>query len=360
MKKKIVFLMYMIGNDGVTVSLLNLIEAISKNNDLDISIWSIVKSKSERKIPVEIKYLFESEKQVWEYIKNAPFLIKGLEEIDIVIAYSCIFCAEILARSLIKGKKIAWIHSDLRISGKYYSNQYIKSIYENMDEVVCVSYGVRDVLFNIMNNNYRHEKFKVIYNLINIDEILQLAAIPIDKREIENNKFVIAIGRLSLEKGFDKLIKVWKRLKEDGLDYKLIILGEGEERGNLESLIKRLNLKEECILKGYVRNPYNWIKQSELVISVSEAEGLPLNIMEAMSLCKAIVATRVMGNEELLEPELGMLVEDIEDEIYKGIKKVLSSIEIKKTYIENLKRKQPFKFEAIYVLPQIKELLEGE
>lgn len=358
MKKKIVFLMYMIGNDGVTVSLLNLIEAISKNSNLDISIWSIVKSKSELKIPVEIKYLFESEKKVWEYIKKGPLLIKGLEEINIVIAYSCIFCAEILSRSPTKAQKIAWIHSDLRISGKYYSNQYIKEIYEKMDEIVCVSYGVRDVLFNIMNSNHIYEKIKVIYNLINTEKILALANMPIEEEELENDKFVIAIGRLSVEKGFDKLIKVWKRLKEDGLDYKLIILGEGEEKRNLEFLIRSLNLQEECILKGYVLNPYNWIRKSELIISVSKTEGLPLNIMEAMSLCKPIIATRVMGNEELLESELGMLVEDIEEEIYQGIKKILSNVDIKQKYIENLERKQAFKFEAKYILPKIQELLK--
>lgn len=110
-----------------------------------------------------------------------------------------------------------------------------------------------------------------------------------------NEPFIVSAGRLIPEKGFDILIRSFKVLKSDFPNLKLIILGEGKLRNNLENLIKDLDLEGEVILKGHVQNVYNYFKNAEVCIVSSRIEGFPNVLLQMMSQNINVVSTLCAG-----------------------------------------------------------------
>ncbi len=121
---------------------------------------------------------------------------------------------------------------------------------------------------------------------------------------------VVAAGRLAPEKGYEVLIEA-HRLARDRVPHRLMIFGQGPERERLEALIRELGLEDTASLAGYVPNHYPWIRRASLLCLSSYHEGMPLVLIEALSLGTPVVATRCSeGVAGLLrEGELGALVE---------------------------------------------------
>jgi len=117
-----------------------------------------------------------------------------------------------------------------------------------------------------------------------------------------------AIGRLSPEKGFDRLIDAFARLLRFGVDAKLVVLGEGPERAALERTIVEKGLTGRVLMPGFVDGARHLPLFSTFVLS-SSAEGLPISLLEAMRARVPIVATRVGGVPSVLGEAYGLLVE---------------------------------------------------
>ncbi len=168
----------------------------------------------------------------------------------------------------------------------------------------------------------------------------------------------MSIGRLSSEKGFDRLIKVHKRLLDDGIDNELLIIGSGAEEENLKSLVKELELENSCRLIEYQKNPYPWIKMCDVFVSASYTEALPLAIIEAMVLGKVVVATDTHGSRALFKDKLGLMVSNSEDGLYYGLRLMILNQEIRELYTKNLKEVEKFDFDKFIVMPEIEKLLD--
>jgi GalNAc-alpha-(1->4)-GalNAc-alpha-(1->3)-diNAcBac-PP-undecaprenol alpha-1,4-N-acetyl-D-galactosaminyltransferase len=96
-------------------------------------------------------------------------------------------------------------------------------------------------------------------------------------------RVLVAVGRLGIEKGFDRLIDAFAHLKDQFPDWHLVILGEGEQRAALESQIKALTLEERVHLPGRVGNLADWYERAELYVLSSRFEGFPNTLLEAMA-----------------------------------------------------------------------------
>lgn len=121
--------------------------------------------------------------------------------------------------------------------------------------------------------------------------------------KIENkNKFtIVGVGRLAPVKGFHTLIKA---LSKVNFDYKLIIIGEGEQREELANLIKTLNLEDKIELVGFVKNVQDYIFNSDLQIISSSEEGLSLALIEGIFYAKVLVATDIANHKDILGKRL--------------------------------------------------------
>lgn len=139
--------------------------------------------------------------------------------------------------------------------------------------------------------------------------------------------YLIAVGRLSPQKGFDVLIKAFAQLSTAFSTYRLVIVGEGEERARLEALIEQYRLRGRVILTGFVANPLPLVRQSVLFVLSSHVEGMPNVLIEALCVGTPVLATRenTSADEILTEGENGFLVMRCEAEMLAdGLHRALS------------------------------------
>ena len=157
--------------------------------------------------------------------------------IDLYIAFAEGFATKLL--SYTPKKKFTWVHADLQtdpwtLKSHIYRDFLEEQIsYKRYDKIVCVSKSVEIV----MQDYYGLKSTVTIYNPIDKDVILQKAKQPIDI-ELPSSFKIVSVGRLVYQKGYDRLISVVGKLKKEGKDIQLYIIGEGSECKHLESIIQ--------------------------------------------------------------------------------------------------------------------------
>ncbi len=139
---------------------------------------------------------------------------------------------------------------------------------------------------------------------------------------------MIAIGRLSPEKGFGNLIDAFAKARVTGsANFRLIIAGEGAERGPLTAKIAALGLQHAVLLPGYLEGAERLLQHAAGFVMSSLTEGLPLVLLEAMQWRVPILATAVGAIPELLDHgSRGQLVAPGNvDELAQGLRRLMST-----------------------------------
>ena len=285
-----------------------------------------------------------------------PFLIKKLKNknYDIEIAFLEGYSTVLVANRKNDSKKISWVHIDLE-KHKMISRKLERVSYHKMKQIICVSEDSKKSVLNLYPEN--KNKIEVIYNPIDKKNILEKSNEKIDFN-FENNKInVITVGRLNQQKGYDILLQSHNRLIKKGLDYNLIILGEGGEKSSLEKYIRENVLENNTQLLGFKENPYPYLKQADIFVSSSRYEGYPLVLCEAVCLGKPIIATNCTGPKEILENgKYGLMaeVENIED-LTEKMKELILDEKLRKKYSE-LSKERAKMFDIKKTLEEIESL----
>jgi glycosyltransferase involved in cell wall biosynthesis len=177
------------------------------------------------------------------------------------------------------------------------------------DGIIAVSNGVADDLAQLIKIPRDH--IRVIYNPVVTPELLKNSTALLEHPWFRSGlpPVVLAVGRLTTQKGFDVLIQAFAQVRKTQ-SARLLILGEGEERPALEAMINKFGLEEDVRMPGYVPNPYPYMTHSALFVLSSRWEGLPTVIIEAMSLGMPIIATDCPSGprEILMDGKYGQLV----------------------------------------------------
>ena len=139
---------------------------------------------------------------------------------------------------------------------------------------------------------------------------------------------LVCVGRLCEQKGQMLLIEAAKKLNDSGVDFELILAGDGEMRAEIESLIAKYQLQDKVKITGWISSDEvrKHILSSQALVLPSFAEGLPVVIMEAMSLKRPVISTYIAGIPELLKQgENGWLcvAGDVED-LHKAMREALT------------------------------------
>lgn len=338
MKKKIIFAMDSLEGGGAEKVLIKILEKINFEK-YDITLFLMKKEGVYLKNlnpKVTLKYLLNTKKsgffqekiiyslkkRLFKLIFKFPNLINYLilENYDECIVFLEGKITNVFSKFKKAKKKIAWIHIDIFKEDK---KEYDLNVYkESYDKIAVVSSDIKDSMRKVAE--YLIEKTEVIYNPIDREEILEKSE---EKIELPKDNYILTVARLdNSQKAIDKLLEAYKLLKEQGLQFKAIILGEGKDREVLEKFIKDNKLENYVELKGFVKNPYPFIKNSEFFVISSRAEGFSLVAAEAQILGKAIISTDCSGPRELLNNGKNGILVPIEDvnKLAEVIEKLLS------------------------------------
>ena len=267
----------------------------------------------------------------WKFIKK---IIKPLDkEYDTSIAFLERKTIYFNVNKVKAKNKIGFIHNDY--SKHPYNYKLEKKYFKYYNKIATVSESCKCVLENIFPE-YK-EKFIVIKNIVLKGIIVKLSKEKIDTYDINRDcTNIVSVGRLVYQKGFDIAIEICKKLVDDGIKINWYIIGEGEERHNLEELIKKHNLEKNFILVGRDVNPYKWMNIADIYIQPSRWEGYGITVAEAMKLEKLIITSNIREFKELLKNEKGIIANDTND-FYSKIKENIINREIREKYINNLK-----------------------
>lgn len=311
----------------------------------------------------KIAYNFYMKYEHYIKRKNLKRFLKD-KKYDVVIDFDMGLSKYI---DLVKGdRKIAWIHSP--IDSWYRKKDKIARLGERLkkyDRLVTICEDMKEKTENL----YPFLKSKIvrIYNPFDVELIRRksedLKGMSKEKLELLKEKYIIAVARLdNYSKDFYTLFKGYKIVKDMGIEEKLYILGEGDQRDLIESWIEELDLKDRVILIGREENPYVWMKNSELFVHSSRFEGLPTVLIEAMICGKIVISSDCpTGPREILNgEEYGALYNvgdynKLGEEIYFYLKNKDEKEILEKRLEERIKD-----FSKEKSLKKIREIIDGK
>ena len=185
--------------------------------------------------------------------------------------------------------------------------QSIKFFYPRADEIVCVSKDTE----RILNETYGIQNTQTIYNMMNLTENIRQSKeeLPEEYKELFTGNYFnfINVGRLNRQKGQWFLIRSFRKVVNQHENARLFILGDGTLKNELKDLINELNLNEKVFLLGVQENVFPYLKNSNCFIFSSLWEGLPIVLIEALSMNLPIISTDCKtGPREILCPELDL------------------------------------------------------
>ncbi|MFW6295647.1 MAG: glycosyltransferase [Halothece sp.] len=312
----------------------------SKINVIDLQKKSLLRS-----LPSLVSYLKQKRPQV---------LLSALEDTNIIAIW-----AKLLAR--VSVPLIVTVHNNLSQESQNATNfkrKYVPKIlpwfYPWADAVVAVSQGVANDLVNL---GLRSDNIKIIYNPIVTPELVEKGQQPLEDSWFlsKDMPVILGVGRLTKQKDFTTLVQAFAKVRQFK-NVRLMILGEGEERSSLESLIEELGLINDVCLPGFVENPYIYMAKADVLVLSSAWEGFGNVLVEAMAVGTPVVSTDCdSGPAEILENgKYGKLVpvEDSEE----MAKAIASTLENPPTS-EFLKQRAT-KFSLNTILMQYQQLLK--
>ena len=211
-----------------------------------------------------LKVLYKRKKSMVNYIMNC--------DSDVIISTRDIFNYWLSGYGNDKCLKIGWEHNHFHENYKYANN--VSRSAKRLDYLVLVSSELQKFYAQELKNS----NCMCIYIPNSIDKL------PAKKAALKNPR-LISVGRLSKEKGYLDLLKVFRRLKKEYPEWTLDIVGDGPERESIEDYIERNNLKDSVTLHGFQGKDYidKLLNQSSIYLMTSYTESFGIVLIEAMS-----------------------------------------------------------------------------
>ncbi len=367
-KQKVLFLIHDLGQGGAEKVLVNLV------NQLDLSCFDVT-VETLFAGGVNEQFLRPEVRLVAVYNKMMPgnsHLMKLLspeklhkkyikEHYDIEVAY-----LEGPSARIISGcqdshtKKVAWIHRTM--DEKHFAEGFRNHLeavecYKTFNDIISVSEGVKEAFSSVSGIV---ETNRVLYNVLGTEKIRRMAEEPAEELADAKGLKLVAMGSLKEGKGFERLLSVAKKLTLVKKKFTLFILGKGPLQSTLEHLAAEAGITDKIRFLGYQTNPYRILSKCHLFICPSFAEGFSTAAAEALIVGTPVVTTDVSGMKELLgeHNEFGVITENSEEGLYRGIKELIDDPEKLAQYCRQAEiRGEAFKDEQ--TVKAVEEMLEG-
>ncbi|MHC3437909.1 glycosyltransferase [Natrialbaceae archaeon A-gly3] len=187
-------------------------------------------------------------------------------------------------------------------------NQALRSLYPTADAVVALSDDARRDLEEFVWGD--GSNIIKIPNPVDIDQIRSMSEEPVSHKWFtDSNTIILGVGRLVPKNDFKTLLQAFDEFKSNSSE-KLIILGDGRKRDELQSFVAEKGINDVRFL-GYVDNPYKYMARADVFALTSKYEGMPNTVIEALTCGTPVVATDSPGgtSEILKQGRYGRLAE---------------------------------------------------
>lgn len=334
--KKILFLIHDLGGGGAEKVLVNLANHLNKDlfDVTIISLFDVGINKHRIASHVHYKSCFRTMipgnshlMKLLSPVQLHRWLIK--EHYDIEIAYLEGPSARVISGCKSRTTKtVSWIHveqfTEQVASFAFRGKKEAESCYARFDRHVFVAETVKKDFLSLFPQNHPCD---VIYNTLESELIVKKSKEPAEKIVDDGAFRLIAIGTLKASKGFERLLKIMFRLIREGYSLHLYLLGTGPLKEKLETYIYKNDMEDVVSFLGYDENPYKYLSKCDLFVCSSYAEGFSTAATEALIVGTPVCTVEVSGMKEMLgeNNEYGIVTENNEDALYRGIKKLLDN-----------------------------------
>lgn len=246
----------------------------------------------------------------WKYEKNKLLKLCGNKRYYAIISF--MEGPGAMMHNYLKdnsSNNITWVHSDVKMhhwTSRYFANlKYESDFYKSANHIICVSDDVKNAIKSTYDLS---SKISVIQNIIDTKKVESLAT----ELKLSKKAFTVCyIGRLVEVKRPDRFIEMIAILRERNIYINgwIIGLGTKEMESKLEKMASILGVNDQINFYGFQKNPYPYLKNADLLIISSDAEGDPVIMREAFALGTAIVATKCGGVQCALKDGTGMLTD---------------------------------------------------
>lgn len=320
-RKRVAFLLQSLDFGGIERVVINLLKSLVKHDQisLDLVLGEAI-GVSLKQVPAGIRIIdlkTKVEGRTKSLIKLVPAISRYLKEEkpDILLAHLPVgnvfaIISKIVAGipvNLILVEHIGLIGDVLSIEHKNKSQLLptllpllMRFFYPKANSIVAVSQGLANDLETGLN--LKKGTIKVIYNPVVDEELLQASLAPINHPWFAPNQppVFLGVGRLTSQKDFATLLQAFAQVRQNR-EAKLLILGEGNLRDNLEKLVRDLNLENDVLMPGFVDNPGAYMRQAKVFVLSSVLEGLPVVMIEAIACgCQVVSTDCPNGPREIL------------------------------------------------------------
>lgn len=372
MKKKILFLINSLRDGGAEKILVDIVNHLDPNK-YDIEVRLIYKRGVYfDRLNSNIKLSFISGKvgsfSARVVSRLLPILSSEVlhrifvrDKYDIEVAFLEGYATKIIAGAQKGVKKIAWVHCDVTktewINGVYRTDAQFSNCYRKIDETICVSKTVKEAFIERFGEV---TKLIVKYNPVDVKKIRELCREKISLQPNKNKITLVSIGRMTYPKRFIRLLAAVNNLLKQRYKIELWILGDGEERKDLETFVQKQGIQDAVTFTGYLKNPYPYIRQADLYVCSSIYEGFSTAATEALALGTPVLTTDVSGMREMLgDSEYGLITENDDVAFEDGLRKLLDSPELLAHYREMAQKRSSY-FEMENRLNEIENLFGKE
>ena len=193
---------------------------------------------------------------------------------------------------------VHWVARETSVASLYIQHDNNSRLYEflyrrfykNFNQIICQSSYMKKDLIEAFNLSI--EKMVVINNPVDINKIEHLSVQKMSREFNSNSINILAVGALREEKRFDLLLEAFALL---GKNYSLTIVGEGEKEQELKEFSSQLKIEKLVYFEGQQSNPYNYMKNADILVLTSAFEGFPNVLLEANSCGTPVIAFNAPG-----------------------------------------------------------------
>lgn len=253
------------------------------------------------------------------------------DSFDVEVAFFGMESIKIVAGAPDGVLKLGWFHGEQKENdyAPLKTKEEAVELIARLDKIVCVSERAAETVTRVYQ---RQDGLYVINNPNDTKMIRQLSMYKTDVPEKRCFTFVNASRFDDKQKGYSRMLRVCKRLVDEGLNFDFWMVGDGIDFHTIQQKTIELQL-DNILFLGKQANPYKYIKNADMYVCFSYSEGFSMVMMETIILATPMLSTDVPGAKEMLDGgKYGMIVPNNETGLYEGLKKILSEPDIYSRY----------------------------